>query len=147
MWLCLCTYWCKRKRCEGAQQNELGASASLRKEGLCHTAALQLICETAEKPSCDSPVTSVGDICHISPNITPQMERHCETMALTFFLNSHSSSFERVSVIWNEKFNVAWRRIQNLGEWKAASYAVLSDYRICSTRSDIFNHILLFNKY
>ena len=94
-----------RETCEGAQQSERGADASLRNEGLCHTAAPQLICKAAEKPACDSPVTSLGDICHISSNITPQMARRYETIALVcfFFLNSHTSPCERSLVTGNEK--------------------------------------------
>ena len=99
-----------REKCEGAQQSEPGADASLRNEGLCHTAAPQLICKAADKPACDSPVTSLGDICHISPNITPQMARRYETIALVFrffffflFLNSHTSPCERSLATGNEK--------------------------------------------
>ena len=111
-----------REKCEGAQQSEPGADASLRNEGLCHTAAPQLICKAADKPACDSPVTSLGDICHISPNITPQMARRYETIALVFrfffffsFPKLTYQSMWKILSDWKWK-RIQWRGIQNLGK-------------------------------
>lgn len=108
------------------------------KAGLCHTVDLQLVCGAARKPAFDFLVTSVGDICCISPNITAQMAKHVKQWLSLFSLISRSSLCERAIVIWNEKeFNVAWQEIRNLEEWRTSPMLFWGDYIISSARNDI----------